>query len=83
MRIRFGIAVFFLLAALPALSQQPQLTRDQTRELLRATLTRYGQTALHTDFRQSDKQAEERGLHGDCGQRNAVTDHRVPHLPSL
>src|SRR5260370_19539850 len=56
MRIRFGIVVFFLFVALPALAQQGQLTRDQTRELLRATLARYGQSALHTDFRQSDKQ---------------------------
>ena len=56
MRIRFGTVVFFLLAALSTFGQQGQPTRDQTREMLRATLTRYGQSALHTDFRQSDKQ---------------------------
>jgi hypothetical protein len=55
MRFRLGILVCFLLA-LPALAQQPPLTRDQTRELVRASLARYGMKDLNTEFRQSDKQ---------------------------
>src|SRR5882724_4891753 len=55
MRLRLGILVCILLA-LPALAQQPSLTRDQTRELVRASLARYGMKDLNTEFRQSDKQ---------------------------
>ena len=55
MRFRLGILVCFLLA-LPALAQQPPLTRDQARELVRASLARYGMKDLNTEFRQSDKQ---------------------------
>jgi hypothetical protein len=55
MRFWPGILVCFLLT-LPALAQQPPLTRDQTRELVRASLARYGLKELNTEFRQSDKQ---------------------------
>jgi len=57
MRARLVLIALVLLAALPAPAQQSPLTRDQTRELLRASLERYGSLPdVNVTFRQSEKQ---------------------------
>lgn len=57
MRARFVILVLILLAALPAASQEAPISRDQTRELLRASLEHYGPLSdVNISFHQSEKQ---------------------------
>lgn len=57
MRARLVLIALVLLAVLPGLAQQSPLTRDQTRELLRASLERYGSLPdVNVNFRQSEKQ---------------------------
>jgi hypothetical protein len=57
MRPRFCLFALVLLAALPMSGQQSPLNRDQTRELLRASLNRYGSLAeVNINFRQSEKE---------------------------
>ena len=57
MRARLALVVLMLLAFLPASAQESPVTRDQARELLRASLERYGPLPdVNIDFRQSEKQ---------------------------
>jgi hypothetical protein len=52
---RIGILFLFLLAAMPGFAQNLSPTRDQTRELVRATLNKYGPaTDVNISFKQSD-----------------------------
>ena len=56
MRTPFYLLTLVLLASLP-MSAQKILTRDETRDLLRASLDRYGpETDVNISFHQSDKQ---------------------------
>ncbi len=57
MRARLALVVLILLAFLPASAQESPITRDQTRELLRSSLERYGSLPdVNINFRQSEKQ---------------------------
>ncbi|HXZ26755.1 MAG TPA: hypothetical protein VEG08_02030 [Terriglobales bacterium] len=57
MRARFVLLVVVLLAALPGAPQEAPITRDQTRELLRSSLERYGPLSdVNISFHQSEKQ---------------------------
>ena len=54
---RIGLLILILLLATPGFAQDLSPTRDQTRELLRASLNKYGPLdEVNTTFRQSDKE---------------------------
>jgi hypothetical protein len=57
MRKRIGFLILILLVVTPGFAQNATPTRDQTRELLRASLNKYGALdEVSTPFRQSDKE---------------------------
>jgi hypothetical protein len=54
---RIGIFILVLLLVAPVFAQNLSPTRDQTRDMVRASLTKYGALdEVNTTFRQSDKE---------------------------
>ncbi len=53
---RVGLLILILLVVTPGFAQNASPSRDQTREMLRASLNKYGALdEVKTDFRQSEK----------------------------
>ncbi len=81
---RIGILILLLLVVMPAIAQNMSPTRDQTRDLLRASLIKYGpEEGVNISFKQSDKQPYNFTGSASTGLKNtdslevvlSVTDH--------